>query len=98
MKNSMHAALLMVVLTPAGTAKTIPNHAIANRVLGQNNFVPANSTDIISPLTQHPPAAVVIDPVTRKLFVSDSNTNRVLRYSNAAALTNGASPEMVFGQ
>jgi Bacterial Ig domain/NHL repeat len=39
-----------------------------------------------------------VDATSRKVFVADTDNNRVLRYSSAAALASGASAEAVFGQ
>lgn len=78
-------------------AKVIPNHAVANLVLGQPDFV-TNSVVLDSAFNLQYVTAVVIDPMTRKVFVCDGGNNRVLRYPSADALTNGAGAEAVFGQ
>jgi hypothetical protein len=70
----------------------------ANLVLGQTDFTsslaptPPNATSLANP------TSVVVDPVTRKIFVSDHTNNRVLRYASADALASGAAAEMVLGQ
>jgi sugar lactone lactonase YvrE len=85
-----------LAMTSLAAAKTIPNYAEANLVLGQVDF-----TSTLSPfpnassLTQ--PSAVVVDPLTRKVFVADLVNNRVLRYGSADALANGAAAEAVLG-
>jgi sugar lactone lactonase YvrE len=66
-------------------------------VLGQTSFT---TSIVASPYTASSlvmPAAVVVDPVTRKVFVIDA-FRRILRYPSAAALTSGAAAEQVFRQ
>jgi sugar lactone lactonase YvrE len=96
----IYPSLLLVVLTLATTAlgRTIPNFAEADLVLGQTNF---NSAVTPSPPTGTSlllPAGVVVDPVTRKVFVADAFNFRILRYASADTLTNGAPAEFAFGQ
>lgn len=78
-------------------AKVIPNYAFANLVLGQEDFV-SNSTLPQSSFSSRRPEGVVIDPITRKVFVAEYDNDRILRYPNVASLTNGAGAEAVFGQ
>ncbi len=96
MKTSIYL-LTSLALATYSFGKTIPNHAIADLVLGQPDFVtdsfPGTSAASLSTST-----SVVIDPVTRKVFVGDEDGDRVLRYASADALANGASAEAVFGQ
>lgn len=79
-------------------AKVIPNHAIANLVLGQPDFNSATVLVSTSSFAFSYPTAVIVDPVTRKVFVSDFGNDRVLRFSSAAALVNGNAAEAVLGQ
>jgi sugar lactone lactonase YvrE/lysophospholipase L1-like esterase len=44
------------------------------------------------------PNGVALDPISGKLFVADRGNHRVLRWSSAAAMTNGAAAEAVLGQ
>jgi sugar lactone lactonase YvrE len=44
------------------------------------------------------PEAVVVDPATGKVFVSDAYSDRILRFPSTAAMTNGAAAEAVLGQ
>jgi sugar lactone lactonase YvrE len=99
-KSMNPIALLAVFLLSAAPALAqIPNFASADLVLGRSNF-----TDDSAPLD--PPTAAslnvpddaAVDPATRKVYVADSQNHRVLRYSSAAALINGAPAEAVFGQ
>ena len=43
-------------------------------------------------------SAVVVDPVSQKVFVCDSGNHRVLRFGTVAFLTGGSAAEAVFGQ
>jgi sugar lactone lactonase YvrE len=94
---SLISGLTALVLGSTATGKTIPNHAVANLVLGQANFV-TNALPLPSASSLDEPSAIVIDPVTRKVFVADRDNDRVLRYASAESLANGASAEVVFGQ
>ncbi|GAB4210766.1 MAG: hypothetical protein OHK0022_44400 [Roseiflexaceae bacterium] len=44
------------------------------------------------------PSSIAVDPASGKVFVSDTNNHRVLRYTGTAALTNGADAEAMLGQ
>jgi len=79
-------------------ANLVPNYAIANLVLGQPDFVTSAVPTVHSSFSLRRPEAVVIDPMTRKVFVGDRNNSRVLRYADYASLLNGAGAEAVFGQ
>ncbi len=43
-------------------------------------------------------SAIAVDPVTHKVFVSDAQRSRVLRFSSPESLTNGGGAEAVLGQ
>jgi len=79
-------------------AKVIPNNAAANLVLGQSDFVTSAAGSPASSFSLTSPTGVVVDPMTGKVFVCEQSNHRILRYPNAAALTNGAGAEAVFGQ
>jgi len=68
----------------------------ASSVIGHAVFTDSDPSTSASTLWT--PAGVAMDPTTGKVFVADYNNNRVLRYTNAAALATGASAEVVFGQ
>jgi sugar lactone lactonase YvrE len=96
--NTLHLLAGLVITTTAVCGKTIPNYAEANLVLGQVDF-----TSNLAPSTPNAPSlsdpvSVVVDPVTRKVFVAEEGNDRVLRYASADALANGAQAEAVFGQ
>ena len=91
-------ALCLGLTGHALARKPIPNHAIANLVLGQTDFVTGDSPAVPGAAGLDYPLGVAVDPITQKVFVSDADNNRVLRYPNAEALKNGAPAEAVFGQ
>jgi len=92
------AALLLVLASPSLRADHIQSFQKPENVLGQVQF---NAGGIGNPPTAanlYFPSAVAVDPTTGKVFISDSQNNRVLRFASAAALTTGASAEAVLGQ
>ncbi|NJM36632.1 MAG: hypothetical protein HC845_01460 [Akkermansiaceae bacterium] len=91
--KSITFALLSIVPT---FAQVIPNGASADLVLGQANFTVNTAGTSATKLSD--PAGVVIDPTTRKVFVSDRGNKRVLRFSDMNALASGAAAEWVVGQ
>lgn len=77
----------------------VPNNGPnAASVLGQTSFFGGNASDPPTETSLRQPDAVCIDPVSGKVFVADNFNYRVLRYGSAAALSNGAAAEAVFGQ
>jgi len=72
-------------------------HQRATSVLGQ----PALASDALRQLNDKTfayPEAVVIEPVTGKLFVADYSGHRILRFTSVAAYQTHASAEAVLGQ
>jgi streptogramin lyase len=99
MKNSiLHFLAGLVIITAAAHAAPIPIHAEADLVLGQVSYT--SSTLLIPPTDSslNAPTSVVVDPVTRKVFVGDGANTRILRYASADSLASGAAAEAVFGQ
>ena len=88
----------LALTTTAAYGKTIPNYAAADLVLGQANFTSNLTPSLPTVASYDGPGAVIVDPVTRKLFVADIDNHRVLRYASVDSLTNGAAAEAVFGQ
>ena len=88
----------LALTTTAAFGKTIPNYAKANLVLGQTNFTAYLATVPPNAASLYYPVSVIVDPVTRKVFVAEEGNDRVLRYASADALANGAQAEAVFGQ
>ncbi|MAS95774.1 MAG: hypothetical protein CMO55_21435 [Verrucomicrobiales bacterium] len=69
---------------------------VPDKVLGQPDFETRDSEAGAEDLNR--PRDIAIDPMTGKVFVSDSSNHRVLRYENYADVESGASAEAVFGQ
>lgn len=76
-------------------AATKTNGASADAVFGRPNFT-TNGFGT-SDSTFFSPQAVAVDP-SGNLYVADGSNNRVLRFDNAAARTNGAKANAVLGQ
>ena len=91
--------IFLTALTTATAAfgKTIPNYAEANLVLGQVDFTSKLKPIPPSAASLNFPSSVIVDPVTRRVFVAEEGNNRILRYASADALANGAAAEVVFG-
>jgi sugar lactone lactonase YvrE len=96
--NYLFSSLLAALTITTTFGQPIPNFAEANFVLGQADFTSRLRSAIPTASSMLYPSAVAIDPVSGKVFVADSGDNRILRYPNVAALTNGAAAEFVFGQ
>lgn len=97
MKHSILNFILLTAL-PIGalSARTIPTHAAADRVLGHNDL---NGNQVVSlAASLNSPSGLAIDPTTGKVFVADTFNHRILRFPNAASITNGAAAEAVLGQ
>lgn len=65
-------------------------------VLGQTDFVTKTFGSGSNKFSQ--PVGVAVDPATGKVFVSDSNNKRVLRFTSMQAMTTGGAAEAVLGQ
>ena len=76
-------------------AATLSSGANANGVLGQANFI--SNTTAINQHSMSAPCGVFVDAGGR-LWVTDYNNNRVLRFDNAASKANGANADGVLGQ
>ncbi|RYY54199.1 MAG: hypothetical protein EOO09_15165, partial [Chitinophagaceae bacterium] len=72
------------------------NGQSAVNILGQPDFT--TSTSGSGAANFFSPNGVVVDPATGKIFVSEANNNRVVRFASSAAMTNGAAAEAVLGQ
>jgi sugar lactone lactonase YvrE len=92
------SAVCALTLTSGAYGQTLANFSAANLAPGQPNLT---TTCYVSPVTAaslNQPRGIAVDAASRKVFVADTDNNRVLRYSSAAALASGASAEAVFGQ
>lgn len=76
-------------------AATKSNGANADVVLGQTLFTASNIATTQSGMST--PTGIAIDG-NGNLYVADYDNNRVLKFSNAAAKTNGSNADVVFGQ
>jgi len=93
-----HRILMFAGVRAAVDNNTLVNGMAATKVLGQPNFTTGNFTpDPASDHTLAYPEALAID-AAGNLYVADKNNNRVLRFNNAAAKSNGAAADAVFGQ
>jgi sugar lactone lactonase YvrE len=96
---SLPTTLLCLALSgQVFAAKIVPNHAIADLVLGQVDFVTGTPLTPASSFSLNNPRAVAFDPLSQKVFVTDSSNSRVLRYPSMSDLVNGAGAEAVFGK
>ena len=94
------------ILTVAAVALAFPpgndGDTVADNVLGQPDFVhnAANTPDASTMNISGNLARIAIDKSVspNRVYVTDSNNNRVLGYSSISALTNGASATIVIGQ
>lgn len=91
------ALICAAFATQLEAAKVIPNNAAANLVLGQQDFVTSTFTNPYTSFRMAFPVSVIVDPVTRKVFVGDGDGDRILRFANVSSLVNGAPAEAVFG-
>ncbi len=69
----------------------------ADSVMGQANLSDATALPI-GPHTFGKPSGIAIDRLRNRIYVSDSVNHRVLGWSNAEGLANGAAADLVLGQ
>lgn len=86
------------LLTASLHAAAIPTFAAADLVLGQPNFTSSGLPAPPTASSLNEPSSAVVDPATGKVFIADTQNNRILRFANRNALTNGSPAEFVFGQ
>jgi sugar lactone lactonase YvrE len=89
---------LMLLSTGSGHSQSIVDFPAAGLVLGQGNFTTGSSASPPTASSLGEMSAVIVDPASGKVFVADTDNNRVLRYPDKDALANGAAAEYVFGQ
>lgn len=97
MKQRLIFALLATFLIPSVWSRPV-TYQRATSVLGQPDFTSSGSPSPVDDKSFVQPEAVVIEPVTGKVFVSDYQGNRILRFSSTAAHQTNASAEAVLGQ
>jgi len=83
---------------PAVRAASPATNAAASLVLGQALFTPNATQTPATAGSLNLPGGIAIDATSGKVFVADTGNNRVLRYPKSSSLTNGAAPDLVFGQ
>jgi sugar lactone lactonase YvrE len=96
--NIRIALLLALCCATSFGATAIGVDQAADVVLGQTDFVSKLAPATATATSLNTPASVAVDPTSGKVFVADTNNNRVLRYDSVAAMTSGASAEAFFGQ
>lgn len=89
---------LLLLSTGSGHSQSIVDFPAAGLVLGQGNFASGSSASPPTASSLGEMSAIIVDPVSGKVFVADTNNNRVLRYPDKTSLANGATAEYVFGQ
>lgn len=97
MKRHFLPLFLTCLLIPSAWSRPV-TYQRATSVLGQPDFTSSGSASPVSAQSFVQPEAIVIEPVTGKVFVSDYQGNRVLRFSSTAAYQTNASAEAVLGQ
>ena len=91
-------AAISISLTSLVVGRPIADHSVANLVVGQADFTSSLSPFPPDASSLREPYAVVVDPLTHKVFVADLGNHRVLRYGSADALAGGAAAEAVLGK
>lgn len=85
----MKTSSLFLLLSFLHSARAVvPDHAEADVIIGRQ---PASASNFNRP-------CLAVDQATQKIFVGDQARNRILRFSSAASLQNGAGAEAVLGQ
>ena len=101
MKSStaFKSLILLGFSTLAATAATkFPTNPKPDLILGNGRPSTYNNTPITTGKTLDSASSVVVSPASGKVFVADTDRNRILRFRDVASLTNSAEPEEVFGQ
>ncbi len=96
MKKLLLAAVAALLAPILSTHAGFTTNQSATSVLGQTDFT--SSTGNVTASTLDNAVGLVMSLKTGKLFVADSNNNRILRFSAANAYVTGAAAEAVFGQ
>jgi len=88
--------LAISLVTPAYAFFAPSNGQPATLVLGQPDFT--SHAAQTNQIRMQVPSGVAVDSKSGKVFVADTYNNRVLRFADVAALSNGAPAEAVLGQ
>ena len=90
--------MLLTSYVAGTTDAPLTDGQAADGVLGQSNFGSSSADNGgVSASTMDGPSYMAVGP-TGKLFASDTDNNRVLRWSSVAAASNGGAAEAVLGQ
>jgi sugar lactone lactonase YvrE len=95
------APILAIALTAPLARAGWTDAKAAVSVLGQSDFGLGQVNGggaAPSAASLNSPGGIARDPITGKLFVCDTENNRILRFSSAAAFATGAAAEAVLGQ
>jgi sugar lactone lactonase YvrE len=101
MKSStaLKSLILLGFSTLAVSAATkLPANPKPDLILGTGIPSFYNNTPITTGKTLDSASSVVVSPASGKVFVADTNRNRILRFKDVASLNNAAEAEEVFGQ
>ncbi len=79
-----------------GAGPQITDGMNATHVLGQSDFTSGGSATTQSGMTQ--PSSVAYDSANNRLFVADTNNNRVLEFDLSGGITDGMNATHVLGQ
>ncbi|MFZ0888132.1 MAG: NHL repeat-containing protein [Candidatus Binataceae bacterium] len=93
------AAAMATLVIRVGAARGAAGDVAADRELGQPNFA-TNSPNTVDPEALEGPNLIAIDTsvTPNRLYVADTQNNRVLGYKSVSALKNNASANLVIGQ
>jgi sugar lactone lactonase YvrE len=89
-------AVLISIFAPVKAITLSQFGMAAGLVLGQPGFT--TRTPSAGQAALNTPRSIAVDPTTQKVFVADSDNNRVLRFSSYSSLALGAPAEAVLGQ
>lgn len=90
---------LLAVLTVAHGAQAFSGDAVADHVIGQNNFA-SSAPGFVDSRGLHDPSSIAVDrgSTPNRLYVADYDNNRVLGWRNARNFKKGTPADLVIGQ
>lgn len=95
---AMLALLLSNSWASERAARAATLDMVADRVLGQAVFTTANGPNPPTQSSLRRPSAAAIFAPTGRLFVSDTNNNRVMSWPSVSSFTSGLNADLVIGQ
>ena len=90
-------ALLAVALATAARLRAGVGAGVADRVLGQVDFV-KNAPNFVDAIGMNAPAGVAIDAAAGHVLVADTQNNRVMGWKSEHAFATGGAADLVIGQ